>query len=219
MAQDISYSATEFEDITPYENYLLAIRNEETRRRYQGQLEMFLDPNYREDISAQKRKPLNENQLAILVNDFVNLMKQDPTVGSNKLKRYVMKIKKQVEEKKLNSNTSKNRLKPIKKMLRANDVDFSWYLIDKMMPKGTKSVDRAYARTEIKNMMTHCVDIIDKVIVVGFSCGGFRLEVWDYFTWSDIVFFKNRSYTYLSYDLEAFLPQENFQMPHFCTNH
>ena len=129
MAQDISsYTEKEFEDITPYENYLLAIRNEETRRRYQGQLEMFLDPNYQEDISAQKRKPLDENQMATLVNDFVNMMKRDPNAGSNKLKRYVMKIKRQVDEKKLNSNTSKNRLKPIKKMLRANDIDLRMIL-------------------------------------------------------------------------------------------
>ncbi len=196
MAQDTRYVEDEFADITPYDNYLLAFRDSETRRRYQGQLEMFLNPNYQWNVSQQKRIPLTDKELALFVNEFVELMKTDPNVGRNKIRRYVMKIKKEVEDKKLNSNTSQNRLKPIKKMLRANDVDFSWYLIDKMMPKETKSTDRAYTRKEIQHMIPHCIDVIDKVIIIGFSCGGFRLEAWDYFTWSDIVFFKNENGAY-----------------------
>jgi integrase len=174
----------------------LAFRDTETKRRYQGQLEMFINPEYRWDLPQQKRIPLSDEKLAVLVNTFVELMKRDPNSGRNKIRRYVMKIKNEVEDKKLNANTSQNRLKPIKKMLRANDVDFSWYLIDKMMPKETKSTDRAYTRKEIQNMMPHCTDTIDKVIIIGFSCAGFRLESWDYFTWSDVVFFKNQNGSY-----------------------
>lgn len=148
------------------------------------------------DGTQQKRIPLTDEQIAVFVNAFVELMKKDPNAGRNKIRQYVMKIKKQVEDANLNANTSQNRLKPIKKMLRANDVDFSWYLIDKMMPKETKSTDRAYTRKEIQNMIPHCTDIIDKVIIVGFSCGGFRLEAWDYFTWSDVMFFINDNGTY-----------------------
>ncbi len=40
-----------------------------------------------------------------------------------------MSLKKQFDEKTLNPNTSRNRLKIL---LCANEVDFSWYLIDKM---------------------------------------------------------------------------------------
>ncbi len=34
-------------------------------------------------------------------------------------------------------------------------------------------------------------DITDRVIILLFSSGGFRLESWDYFTWKDVVFFKD----------------------------
>ena len=150
MSQDTNLIENEFADITPYDNYLLAFRDTETKRRYQGQLEMFINPRYQWGLPQQKRIPLSDEKLAVFVNAFVDLMKRDPNSGRNKIRRYVMKIKKEVEDKKLNANTSQNRLKPIKKMLRANDIDFSWYLIDKMMPKETKSMDRAYTRKEIQ---------------------------------------------------------------------
>ena len=49
---------------------------------------------------------------------------------------------------------------------------------------------------EIQKMIIHCEDITDKVIITGFSSGGFRLEAWDYFTWSDVVFFRNKDGSY-----------------------
>ena len=196
MNQNTIFTENEFADITAYENYVSAIRDPETKRRYQGQLEMFINPNYQWTVLQQKRKLLSDKELSVLVNEFVQLIQTDLNAGRNKIKRYMMKIKKEVEDKKLNANTSQNRLKPIKMMLRANDIDFSWYLIDKMMPKETKSEDRAYTRKEIQDMMPHCIDIVDKVIIIGFSCAGFRLEAWDYFTWSDVVFFKNDNNTY-----------------------
>jgi hypothetical protein len=39
-------------------------------------------------------------------------------------------------------------------------------------------------------------DITDKVIILMFSSGGFRLEAWDYFTWKDVIFFKNSDSSY-----------------------
>ena len=183
-------------DISPYENYITAIRDTVTKKKYAGQLEMFLNPDYNWDKSQQKRKLLPEKEFAILVNNFVNLIRKDPNVGKNTIKRYVMVLKLQIDDKKLNPNTSRNRLKPIKTLLRANEVDFSWFLIDKMMPKETKSEDRAYTRAEIQKMIVQCEDITDKVIIIGFSAAGFRLEAWDYFTWSDVVFFRNEDGTY-----------------------
>lgn len=45
MSQDSRYDEdeNEFADITPYDNYQLAFRDSETKRRYQGQLEMFIN--------------------------------------------------------------------------------------------------------------------------------------------------------------------------------
>ena len=190
------YSLEELADISPYENFVASIRDKSTKKKYAGQLEMFLNPNYDWSKSQQKRKLLQERKFAILVDNFVNLIRKDPNAGKNKIKRYVISLKAQIDEGKLNPNTSRNRLKPIKTLLRANEVDFSWFLIDKMMPKESKSEDRAYTRAEIQQMIVHCEDITDKVIITGFSCAGFRLEAWDYFTWSDVAFFKNEDGSY-----------------------
>jgi len=190
------YSLEELGDITPFENYTAAIRAIVTRKKYDGQLEMFLNPNYKWDTQQQTRFHATETEFAILVNNFIELIRKDPNAGKNKIKRYVMKLKKQLDEHTLNPNTARNRLKPIKAMLRANEIDFSWYLIDRMMPRETKSSDRAYTRVEIQKMIIHCEDITDKMIIIGFSCAGFRLEAWDYFTWSDVVFFKNDDNSY-----------------------
>ena len=190
------YNLEKLEDFTPFENFMSGIRDDVTRMRYRGQLEMFLNPQYRWDLAQQKRTLLPDDELAVLVNNFVELMKKDPAKGKEKIKRYVQYIKKQIDDGSLNPNTARNRLKPIKSLLRSNEIEFSWYLIDRTLPKRTKSEDRAYTREEIQNMVVHCNNIIDKVIIVGFSSGGFRLEAWDYFTWDDVKLFRNDDGTY-----------------------
>jgi hypothetical protein len=87
------YSLEELSDITPYENYIAAIRDQSTKKKYAGQLEMFLNPNYDWSKSQQKRKLLPESEFVILVNNFVNLIRKDPNAGKNKIKRYVMSLK------------------------------------------------------------------------------------------------------------------------------
>ncbi len=124
-----------------------------------------------------------------------------------------MTLKQQIDDKKLNPNTARNRIKPIKTLLRANEIDFSWFLIDKMMPKESKSEDREYTHKEIKQMIIHCEDITDKVIITGFSCAGFRLEAWNYFTWSDVVFFKNEDDTYKGGALRIYHGLRNEMIP------
>ena len=88
---------------------------------------------------------------------------------------------------KLSPNSVSNRIKPIKALLSANEVDISWKMINKMFPREIKSQDRAYTRKEIQDMLKHCTDIIDRLIILMFSSGGFRLEAWDYFCWKDVV--------------------------------
>ena len=55
---------------------------------------MFINPDYQWNIPQQKRIPLAYNEPDVFVNEFVTLIKRDPVVGRNKIRRYVMKIKK-----------------------------------------------------------------------------------------------------------------------------
>ena len=36
-------------------------------------------------------------------------------------------------------------------------------------------------------MLEHCTDIVDKILILMFSSGGFRVESWDYFCWKDVI--------------------------------
>jgi len=53
------YSLEELADFTPYENYITAIRDSVTKKKYAGQLEMFLNPNYDwEKTKLEKEIPI-----------------------------------------------------------------------------------------------------------------------------------------------------------------
>ncbi len=60
-----------------------------------------------------------------------------------------------------------------------------------MFPREVRSNDRAYTKVEIQKILEHCTNVIDKLIILMFSSAGFRLESWDYFCWSDVVFFPD----------------------------
>ena len=107
------------------------------------------------------------------------------------IKSYIKETKKEVESGTISPNTVTNRIKPIKALLTANEIDISWKLINKMYPREVKSEDRAYSREEIQKMLEHCTDVLDKLIILMFSSAGFRLEAWDYFCWKDVIFFQN----------------------------
>ena len=63
ISQNTNFIENEFADITPYDNYLLAFRNTQTKRRHQGQLEMFINPECQSDIPQQKRIPPSATKL------------------------------------------------------------------------------------------------------------------------------------------------------------
>ena len=127
---------------------------------------------------------------------------------------------KAVDSNKISPNTVSNRLKPIKALLSANEVDVSWKLINKMLPRRTKSEDRAYTREEIHKMIECCTDVTDKVIVLMFSSAGFRLESWDYFCWKDVIFFQDKTQQYTGAALRVYRgdPEEywTFITPEAC---
>jgi len=126
-------------------------------------------------------------------NQFIELSKIMLPLAKQIIHAYVREMKIQEEDNKMKPSTIKNRLKPIKAVLAANEIDFSWKLIDKGLPRPGKAPDRSYTREEIQTMLVHSVDILDKVIIKLFSSAGFRLEVWDYFTWNDVIFFYTES--------------------------
>ena len=81
------YNLEELESLTPFENFLSGVRDGATLKRYGGQLEMFLDPKYGWSASPQKRRLMSDDELAVLVNNFADLIKGDPARGREKIKK------------------------------------------------------------------------------------------------------------------------------------
>ncbi|MDH3617569.1 MAG: site-specific integrase [Nitrosopumilus sp.] len=172
-----------------YANFLDYMKSPETQRMYIRNLRIFLNliPNkIFEDYLKEKPR---SREIEDLATAFANLAKKDINITKQIIKSYIKETKKEVEAGKISPNTVKNRVKPIKALLSANEIDISWSMINKMFPREIRSDDRAYTKEEIQEMLEHCTDIIDKLIILMFSSSGFRLEAWDYFCWKDVIFF------------------------------
>lgn len=170
-----------------YANFLGSIRGSETRRGYTRNLRKFLNL-IPDSIFVRCTGAAPESRgVEGLADAFVRLARKDIASTKSIIKSYLRETNKEVEQGLLSPNTVPNRIKPIKALLVSNEVDISWGLINKMYPREVKSEDRAYTREEIQDMLAHCTDITDRLIILMFSSGGFRLEAWDYFCWKDII--------------------------------
>jgi len=118
---------------------------------------------------------------------FVGLARSNPDAAKAVVRSYVKGLKGLVEKGKMSPNTVPNKIKPVKALLAASEIDVSWKVINRMMPPPVKSRDRAYTREELQAMLAGSSNLTDKVIVLFFSSGGFRIGAWDYFRWDDLV--------------------------------
>ncbi len=174
-----------------YHNFTSAIRDKETARRYGNDLETFLhtiDKDIFEHFEVTPISPSREH----LSNAFIDIAKKNEKAAKNIIKVHVDEIKQTIENSIISAGRGLNKLKPIKKLLRSNEISFDWYLVDKSMPRPGKSKDRSYSRKELQKMLRNAGDLADKVIITSASSGGFRVEAWNYFTWSDLIIFHNK---------------------------
>ena len=184
------------EESEAYQNFVDSIRDSETLRKYNGYLEYFLGliPNkmYKKYLGYEPKSRDKED----LANAFVSIALKNVKDAKGIVRAYVRELKSLYEKNELKPATIKNKIKPIKKLCKANDVEISWHLVDQSLPRPGKSNDRAYTRDELQKMMISAVKLIDKVIITMSASGGFRVEAWNYFCWKDLVFFKNDDGSY-----------------------
>ena len=180
----------------PFQLFIDSIKNDETKRRYKNILNRFLKliPNqiYQDIIEISPA----DRELNTLSSCFVKLAQKDPKHAQNIIVAYIKEDKKLVESGQLNPNTLPNHVKPIRALLDANSVPIHWKSLHKLYPRPKNTEDRAYTREELQRMVEGSPDITDKLIIQLFSSGGFRVEAWDYFTWQDVIFFKNQDGTF-----------------------
>lgn len=203
-----------------YSNFIESVKSKETRRGYKRDLGQFLDMISDKDFLKHLGEVPRSRSIEDLAEAYVNLARKDMPIAKAAVKTYLKHLKYKVEEGKMNANTVPNKTKPIRSLLVSNEIDVSWVTIRKMLPNATKTQDRAYTREEIHSMLEHCSSITDKVIVLLFSSGGFRVEAWDYLCWKDITFFTDKSDNYTGAALRIYrgYPEEygTFITPEAC---
>jgi len=188
----------------PYQLFVDSIKSDETKRRYKKNLYRFLKliPNkiYQDtiDISPAGR------EIETLSSCFVKLAQKEPKLAQNIISAFIKEDKKLVESGQLNPNTLPNHVKPIRALLDANSIPMHWKSLHKLYPRPKNTQDRAYTREELQRMVEASPHITDKLIIQLFSSGGFRVEAWDYFTWQDVVFFKNQDGTFKGAALQVY---------------
>ncbi len=167
----------------PYQLFLDSIRSPATLRRYKNHLYTFLKLIPNQIYTDSLGKTPKDREVTTLAKFFVDLSKKDMDMCSDIIATFIKEDKKRVESSEISSQTIPNHIKPIKVLLDANRVPIHWKSLYKLLPRReAKSKDRAYTKEEIQKILEVTNDITDKVLILMFSSGGFRLESWDYFT-------------------------------------
>lgn len=181
----------------PYQLFLDSIKNKDTARRYKNLLYAFLKLIPNQIYQDALGKIPEDREIETLAKKFVDIARKDPDLASDIIAAYIKEDKKRIESKEISPQTLPNHIKPIKVLLDSNRIAIHWKSLTKLFPRIARgSNDRAYTREEIQKMIEVSNDITDKVIILMFSSAGFRLEAWDYFTWEDVVFFRNTDASY-----------------------
>ncbi|HSF51255.1 MAG TPA: hypothetical protein VLA74_10890 [Nitrososphaeraceae archaeon] len=166
-------------DLTPYENFIFALKSSETRRQYPKLLKIFLD-----FINIDKSKPIEERADVLYKISIENRKWLESQIF-----RYVKYYREKVEKREISAGTLKNYLKVVKLFCRMNDLEdqIHWYKIKIGMPKVKEYADdRAPTLDEIRKLVDY-PDIRIKPIVHTMMSSGIRLGAWDYLKWKHII--------------------------------
>ena len=167
------------ESITPYANFLYALKSPEVRRQYPKLLKIFLDT-----IKFEFDKDI-ENRAYLLFHQSISKKKWLETQIIN----FVEYQKHRVERKEIAAGTLKNYVKVIKLFCQMNEIEnlVLWKKVKIGMPKVKEQADdRAPTLDEIKKL-TEYPDIRVKSIVYTMISSGIRIGAFDYLKWKHII--------------------------------
>jgi integrase len=165
--------------LSPYENFMMALKSKETKRQYPKLLKMFLDCikldgylSFDKRVDLLYEKSITEkNWLA--TNTFI----------------YILFHEKRVERKEIVAGTLKNHVKIIRVFCRMNDIEnlVPWNKIKITMPKVKQFADdRSPILEEIRKLVEFNDPRIKSLIYL-MSSSGIRLGAIDYLRWKDVV--------------------------------
>lgn len=169
----------------PLENFRAGLKSKESRIRYERTLRSYLMNTLSEIIEGETF----EDKIQTLVIKA----KEDPKIASDMMVKILMLLRKRTElptEHKdyLSPNSLRNDFKPFKKLFDMNDIALLWKRIYSMYPESVNTnplKSRAYTLEEIRTMLEHCKNLMEKAIILVHASSGIRPQAFN-FTWEDI---------------------------------
>lgn len=164
----------QFVALTPYENFVYALKAKETKRQYPHRLDKFLTFIGLEGTIQEKCNELYElgNRIDVLQSYII---------------RFIDAQKKRIENKEISEGTLCNYIKAIKLFCSMNDLTLNWKKIGKGMPVEKHNADdRVPTIDEVHKLLEH-PDRRIKVIVCIMTSSGIRVGSWDYLKWKHVI--------------------------------
>ena len=161
--------------LTPYENFLYALKAEETKRQYPHRLDKFL-------IFMGLQGTIQEKSLKLYeyANGNVNLLQSN-------IIRFINFQRERILKKELSEGTLHNYIKALKLFLSMNDIVLNWKKIAKGLPAEKQSADDRIPTIDEIQRLTQYPDRRLKPIVYVMISSGIRVGSWDYLKWKHVV--------------------------------
>jgi hypothetical protein len=171
----------------PYSMFLFALKAPETRRKYTGHLDTFLefidDKSHNTPKCRHRRTEVDLKRIREKCRFFVEEVRKDNNWALYKVIEFLQFLRDQVDKKEIVAGTLKNYCKAIRVFCEMSEIELPWKRITRGLPRPKRyASDRVPTMDEVRKLVEY-PDRRIKAIVYSMISSGIRLGSWDYLRW------------------------------------